>query len=1075
MIIHAIIKYRGLRSGIALGLVAGTLFVSSIYANPLLMGRSGSSQGNDRATYERMTLDELRSAYRTLRENGENLIKQKWYESQEAINRAQPGEHPLVEYENAKLQIINIDDEIESEKAGIKETQREGDVDPDMLSFSERNKIEGHARKIAELENQKSILQQRIQALEATKTEYRETTIRILKEFDTRYQGQVNSTREARQIIEDVVKKKFGERAGVGFLWTTETVNEPKLLEARQNQKAITGRIAGARPAKKGNTIIVSEPDAASKTGKRWLTLKKGLVEALYKKFPALAGVIQRAFLITPDEGKGEVKEIIREQGKAEVAQALQGENDPRTKNEVSQAMESVAESHADKVSEVCAEEGRKVFNSQNAGVKKNIIWGRTVGEWWENGARSLKEGNLGRFLWGTNVLFISVAIWDIASALLNGDYEQAGEITAWFVVITGSIYAVKYIPLIGAGLATGLDAVLLVWGLYSVYSRLSSFVSGLIDSYYERQYERFILADEPCEMSGPTGQTVSAPNIGFFNFIGSPAYGLDRQTWFLQFPDREELYTAIRDYRNAVAYYFMGQENVPPKFNQAANLLLLVKIIGNEWATKWKEQREKVSTEMQKLAAEGARRALNLDYPLQNVALPDPLGLILGVKMEPERPAVGSEVKFKTYYAVAALPGDRLNAIPRSEFTKDGSSSGFAPQPDAPQPCDFRIAQGFKILTSEHRFTLPAAGEYEYTVNLNLDQGGRSAEPGRIKFRVGAAENSPSCGFNFWTHAQDGAMDELNEELKGKMKALLPALPFYGQSNIVKQGKTLADPTIGSYTVEDSGLVPIGGGTKEWFSLGWSAVFRAWEPSADDLRNEQESAKNDLRKYPDFQENPLGSNSCLGAGAGRGSLDIQRAADPYTSGAVVRLRDSCFVLDVSDSLSSFPSAAHGSRDKPGVMDAMRAVAKEKAMAAAIIIHETVSAALQETVARMNQWAGITTPTPGRYSARMEKEGDYPERSLTFILKATAAGKFDLEGEAQDPDGTYKIKAVYDRTRNEISGQLTYPGKSDSEIVYGKYLQFRRGFKIGHFIEKKNERGEVVNRTFEYLCRYAGN
>jgi len=1054
------------RSVTAVALIVSFVFPTYLDANPVPAGRAKPSSPARQSKYDNMSLAELRQAANALPLENLELTSQYHKENAAVFDESNRLVSQKVDW---LLDILDKESEIASHRNAQNQLSEDAMRDGRGQMFpQDQQRIEMHEETIRRLKAEIAQLQQQAAQTSEKLVELTKRSKPALDAAQQRLAAAEAANLAERRLLGEVAQTKFGRDA----LWRVEPVALPQRLPS---ESLLPDTVARGIPRPPGNTFALTEPPPESRLGYLWRTLKRGLVDVVYEKIPNFAGAAQRALLIAFEDGRAKVREYLLRQGRVEIDAALAGET-VQVRAEVSRAVEAVVESHAGRVAAIAVDQGNVVVNSQSAGVKETLGRGRFMSEWWEKVKTSVKEGRAGRFLYGVNVLFITVGVWDIGNALANGNYAQAAGIAAAFVVISGGLQLGSSAGPIAALTASGAGALLLVVGLVDMISRATSFISETIDAYNERPYVRFILDGEPCVMDGPQGQKIDATGIGFFNFPMSPAYGLTRENWFLQYPTRETLFQALREYRTALAHVFQGQWNVPPMFDPGDNMVMFEKLVGREWTAKWKESRDKTKAELDKLQAEMAARAAGISYPVQGLTLPDPTGHIFSILMSPENPTVGSEVVFRQIFGVTGLPGDKLNVTARSEVVKaGGGAAGVAPQLDS-RGFDLAVAQGIKVYAGQTRMTVPAAGDYEYVVNLDFDKTGVRPEPRRLAFHVEAPEIATPCGFNFDGHQTDGALEELRGTLDAKLRAAIPSLPLFDQSKSSRDGKLLLKPSSGRYDVDDGGLVPIGGGTKESFSLRWSIQFILGDPFRrsydEDMKSTRQYLKGELARSAEITDGPLGPNSWMGAGATRGTLDPASYGDPYASSAQVRLYD-CFDIEVYAGLFSSPSGAHGARNKPEVMTAMKTLVKKTALATATVLQQNAAAALQEVIPLMKERARIVSPTPGTYAAHMEKDADNPERTATFVIKAGAGGTYyEFEGEVTLEGKSYPIKGTWGKAANEMSGRLSSPGTDMSEWCDGTYLQYGRAFRFRHGWEVRNAAGVRLSRTYEYFCRF---
>jgi hypothetical protein len=168
-------------------------------------------------------------------------------------------------------------------------------------------------------------------------------------------------------------------------------------------------------------------------------------------------------------------------------------------------------------------------------------------------------------------------------------------------------------------------------------------------------------------------------------------------------------------------------------------------------------------------------------------------------------------------------------------------------------------------------------------------------------------------------------------DSLGGELGSVIPSLPFFGQSSLARSGKPLTSPLRMSYSVEDAnGAVSFSGPAKILFSAGWSIGCAA---------SGQAQASGYGRNACDgFQlygakgtvvTGLLGENSCVASASIRGAQDINFSGDPYLGSAKVVAITASTSISVDVSVAIHAGAAHGARDKPDVIAAVKKAAED--------------------------------------------------------------------------------------------------------------------------------------------------
>ena len=158
-------------------------------------------------------------------------------------------------------------------------------------------------------------------------------------------------------------------------------------------------------------------------------------------------------------------------------------------------------------------------------------------------------------------------------------------------------------------------------------------------------------------------------------------------------------------------------------------------------------------------------------------------------------------------------------------------------------------------------------------------------------------------------------------DNLSGALGSVIPSLPFFGQSDIARSGKSFTSPLKMGYSVEDAnGAVSFSGPARILFSANWFIGCAA---------SEQSDAHNACTGYQSSAAGVLGENSCVASSGIRGAQDINFSGDPYMGGAKAVAVTAGTSITVSVGIAIHAGAAHGARDKPEVIAAVKKAAED--------------------------------------------------------------------------------------------------------------------------------------------------
>lgn len=157
---------------------------------------------------------------------------------------------------------------------------------------------------------------------------------------------------------------------------------------------------------------------------------------------------------------------------------------------------------------------------------------------------------------------------------------------------------------------------------------------------------------------------------------------------------------------------------------------------------------------------------------------------------------------------------------------------------------------------------------------------------------------------------------------------SLIPSLPFFGQSDAARSGKPLTSPLKMGYSVEDAnGAVSFNGPAKILFGASWSIGCTTGQTEVNG-RTACDGYKFYWAKGT-VTTGVLGENSCVASGGIPGAIDINFSGDPYMGGAQAVVVTAGTSLTVNVSVSIHAGAAHGARNKPEVITAVKKAAED--------------------------------------------------------------------------------------------------------------------------------------------------
>ncbi len=483
--------------------------------------------------------------------------------------------------------------------------------------------------------------------------------------------------------------------------------------------------------------LPVEDHARSSPEAKKEITLNLARNEEVLEKSPELRGIDRSENLIEPEAAQERLEENFDRQKQKTLDESLR--NEPREiKDTVAEKVNEVAGEHNQKAAKACIEQGKRTQNMQTNTVKEMISRGRTYyTEIYEKGQTNLSKSRMPWHNRGLGVLFLVLGFWDVVHAFYQGGWE-AGK---WSAAVFGGaliFFLVAYPPLAAYSM---LSAEILAGGLFGlwiwhVWESLKEWVSSYIDA----SNAEYILGIKPWEqkISVPAvGWQTIEHDIGFMNFSGSPAYGLDRDKWYLKFRSQPELLNAITMYQYRLNLAYGNPTKVPPKFSREENLRMATRIIENEWARKYQEEFKKIEEAIQEHRAQQLQKEQNLDYRLSDSKDPDPEGNIFLMKIEPESPrATDTEIKVKAYYGVIGLPGDEVSIQTKMKLLN--TDIGGGPEPIIKtKNLEYGIGEAYKVEIDKETLELSGSGNYELTFELQLRPKGISPKPAKIEFYI--------------------------------------------------------------------------------------------------------------------------------------------------------------------------------------------------------------------------------------------------------------------------------------------------------------------------------------------------
>ncbi|MFC2156583.1 hypothetical protein ACFLT9_01970 [Acidobacteriota bacterium] len=546
-------------------------------------------------------------------------------------------------------------------------------------------------------------------------------------------------TREGRAFLTAVRDKLLLDINTVEFemkIPSQEAYVEAVLKQAKPKPPLLETELAQVERPSKSNFKI----EETGKTPRELQTLKtanQASKEILLIESPELLANDSPEWLKNAEEIRPQAKRIYSEQGSTEIQEALENEPSESLVEESRKNMRRVIEEHAPKAAEATAESRMRFFNRLPAPLQRQISRARDLVQWYQRtraqGLANLNEVNAPWHSKGLTRFFIAVFVWDIAKAMYNGDVFGVMIPAASFVVIT------RIIPLIAAKsvmIATGLELAMTVLFFWEIWHRFQDFLSD-VREFIDAEFFLGDMAWQPrWDPSGRLDYEIATNSrrgpvqIGFLKFKGSPAYGMSRDNWFLNFRSEEDLLDAIEVYEDNLASFFGDYNKIPTKFNYVENHKHIINIIRGEWVEKHKEIHDAAIEEWGEIRAAQLEREKDLLYKVSEKEDLVPEATLLSVKLEPELPSQRDrQVKVKYAYSVTALPGDELEATIKTELIN--KTNPMQSESDSKKDAIvFDVGEGFKVGVGEKTFNIPGPGDYEVVLNISLSPNGEAPPP---------------------------------------------------------------------------------------------------------------------------------------------------------------------------------------------------------------------------------------------------------------------------------------------------------------------------------------------------------
>ncbi len=486
--------------------------------------------------------------------------------------------------------------------------------------------------------------------------------------------------------------------------------------------------------------LAVSEPDPASPEGKKLKTLNRARNEEILELFPELRATDHSEWIKRADELQARLEAKFDQQKQLEFNKTFQNEADAEFRSQSSENLDTFSGEHNPEAAEACVNQGKKTFNKQSSRVRRMILRGRALVDLYQKGLNNLSGSKAPWHSKGVSTLFMAVALWDLGWIWYEEGLAATVLPAATFVGISLSIplIAAKSM-LLAEGIVLGMT-VLFVWDLWNRFERFMFRMLIGADSF--EAYDRdLILGNRPYPLFDNEGNQYGAVPVGFRTFTGSPGYGLNQEKWFLKFRSEAELMEAIRVYEDKLEFAFGGPQNVPPRFNPVENHKLHLEVIQKEWIQKQAKEIEKLKAEIERHRSEQLSKEDNLSYQLSDKEDPKPKGKILTVKMIPELPSRNDrEIKIKASYAIAGLPGDKIQLEAKQQLSNSNNPNRNSPVTETNE-VDLQVEEAYKVFTTEKTFPLSGAGNYEFTFSLHLAPEGVDPEPKKIRFFIEGEE----------------------------------------------------------------------------------------------------------------------------------------------------------------------------------------------------------------------------------------------------------------------------------------------------------------------------------------------
>ncbi len=502
------------------------------------------------------------------------------------------------------------------------------------------------------------------------------------------------------------------------------------------------------RPPRSESPVSEAGLDPAERA--KQTTLNRALNQHILDTNPEIRAADRSEYLVEPEAARKYLTRNFHEQLQNTLAEVTMHES-PDVKNELFEKVNEIAGKHNPLAAESCIERGKRTFNMQTDRAMRTLSRARAflherlldVPDRFRLGQERLGRSRMPWHHWGVALLFTIVPVYDVATIA----YDEGWEAAVWPAITTaGSFVFVMGVLTLTAGysllLSESIAFGLTVLGFWDLWERMQNWLYRQADS----RHAEFILGRKRAYVLDPGSPPSEAVgrwvDIGFFTFPGSPAVGLDRDTWHFRFPSQAELVNAIVQYQNSLNWVLGDPKTIPPLFDRAENLRAATRIIENEWARKYQEDFKKIKEAVADQGARQRKREKNLRYKLSESKPPQPEGNILTVVIEPERPVVrDSEIEVKAFYAVTGLPGDRVDARPRIHLVNRDTGRESESSIDA-ETLEYGVGEAYMVKTVTEALALSGAGSYELTLNLDLEPRGKLPKPYKVTFEV--VEDAP-------------------------------------------------------------------------------------------------------------------------------------------------------------------------------------------------------------------------------------------------------------------------------------------------------------------------------------------